>query len=175
MAFHRRVGDEICEICVSRDAVAGVHQLRSLCRMVSSAPGIAQMLKERGLDSNFVESIPVQVEEDCDYYMYVNDTNGHIMCCISHLQNSDERIVYLDFVHETVHVIQLHDGRNLFDRRYRYSKRPTELEAYRVAVEEGRLIGMSEQELFEYLKVEWMDEREHAAMAAALGVRGDSR
>jgi hypothetical protein len=159
------------EILLKRDIAGGIYRLSDICPNVSTVPEIAQMLEERKLSSEFIDNIEIEIEDPCDYYAYVNDKEGRIMLCKEHLSKSDEKVVYLDIVHETVHIIQLHDGRNLFDRRYRYSRRPTEIEAYRVAVNEGRRIGMKEQELFDYLKVEWISEEEHRELASKLGVR----
>ncbi|MEM3852128.1 MAG: hypothetical protein QXP70_03925 [Methanomassiliicoccales archaeon] len=167
----RREGEEEIAIELNRKVSAGRHSLGEITRSVSSVSEIKAMLEERGLNEDFIEGIPVIVEAVCDYYMYVDDGKGAIMVCASHLRDSPEHIVYLDLVHETVHIIQLMDGRNLFDRRYRYVKRSTEIEAYAVAVAEGRRIGMNDAQLFEYLKVEWITDEEHKGLAESLGIK----
>lgn len=63
-------------------------------------------------------------------------------------------------IHELAHVKQFKEGRELYDRRYAYFERPTEIEAYRVAVDEARKIGMDKEEIVEYLRVEWVTEEE---------------
>jgi hypothetical protein len=72
----------------------------------------------------------------------------------------NEAHIYLDVIHELVHVRQFKEGEDLYDRRYAYLERPTEIEAYKVAVEEARRIGMSDQEIVDYLRVEWVTEEE---------------
>jgi hypothetical protein len=62
------------------------------------------------------------------------------------------------------------EGRELFDESYEYVDRPTELEAYKHALKEARRLGMSDGELFEYLKVTWLDEEEVKRLARNLGV-----
>jgi len=47
---------------------------------------------------------------------------------------------------------------DLFDRKYSYVDRPTEVEAYKYTVEEARNLGMKKEEILDYLKVE-MDKR----------------
>src|SRR5271155_4022756 len=44
----------------------------------------------------------------------------------------------LDLLHEVTHVRQHLEGRDLWDASFPYHKRPTEIEGYAVAVEEGR-------------------------------------
>jgi hypothetical protein len=63
------------------------------------------------------------------------------------------------------------EGERLFDESYEYHSRPTELEAYKLAIGEGRRLGMSDRELFDYLKVDWMDEDEVRKLAKNLGVK----
>ena len=48
------------------------------------------------------------------------------------------------------------DGRELFDPRYDYVDRPTEIEAYRYAVKEAKRIGFSGAEIRVYLQTEMM-------------------
>jgi hypothetical protein len=102
-------------------------------------------------------------------YMRV-DPDGIILVAQEHLRSSDERVVYLDFVHELVHVQQAKEGRTLYDRSVRYVDKETEIEAYRVAVDEGRRIGMSEKELRDYLEVPWITEDEFQKLVSRLGV-----
>jgi len=82
--------------------------------------------------------------KDEDGYMYVNDEDGSLVVGLEYLKSGEETHLYLDVIHELVHVKQFLQGRNLFDERYSYVDRPTEIEAYRCCVEEGRKIGMSE-------------------------------
>ena len=103
-------------------------------------------------------------------YMGVSDEDGHIFASQQYLNQGEEWSVYLDIIHELVHVKQFQKGMNLFDPRYAYVDRPTEIEAYRVSVEEGRKIGMSEQELFAYLEVPWISKQEHERLARACGI-----
>jgi hypothetical protein len=64
--------------------------------------------------------------------------------------------LYLDLLHELTHLRQLGEGFDLWDDRFDYVDRPTEVEAYAVAVEEGRRLGLSQAELLEHLRNPWM-------------------
>jgi hypothetical protein len=89
----------------------------------------------------------------------------------SHLADSAPLILYLDIFHELCHVIQRHGGANLFAPGVSYVKRWTEVEAYRFVVEEARTLGVSDEFLREYLRVEWISEDEHRELLASLEVR----
>jgi hypothetical protein len=116
-----------------------------------------------------LSSVKVTVSAE-DLYAYVSDEDGRLVVGLEHITSSDPKVVYLDVVHELVHVKQFREGLDLYDRRYRYVDRPTEVEAYRVAVEEARRIGMPEAEIFDYLHVEWISSEEHRRLARRLGV-----
>lgn len=62
------------------------------------------------------------------------------------------------------------EGKELFDDRFSYVERPTELEAYRFAVEEAKRIGLSDERICRYLKTEWMSDKEMARLAKAMNV-----
>jgi len=107
---------------------------------------------------------------DEDGYMYVNDEDGSLVVGLDYLKTGDSKHLYLDVIHELVHVKQFLQGKNLFDDAYSYVDRPTEIEAYRCCVEEGRKIGMPEGEIAEYLYVEWITRKDHARLLKTLGV-----
>ena len=104
-------------------------------------------------------------------YMGVNNDDGHLLVSARYLRKGDERDIYLDIIHELVHVKQHKDGIELHDHRFRYSDRPTEIEAFSHAVKEGRRIGMTEKEIYEYLKTEWMSGDDVKKLAETLNVK----
>lgn len=108
-------------------------------------------------------------------YMGVSPSGGHLLVSAHYLKNGDPTDIYLDLVHELVHVRQHMEGKELFAEGYAYVDRPTEIEAYAHTVKEGRRIGLSDETLFEYLKTEWMTDEEHLRLAKRLGVRGPAR
>ena len=104
-------------------------------------------------------------------YMGVSDVDGHILISTHHLKNSEFKILYLDVVHELVHVKQFMDGKQLFNSEFEYVDSPVEVEAYRHAVKEAKRIGMSDKEIIEYLKVEWVDTESHKRLVEACGLK----
>jgi hypothetical protein len=103
-------------------------------------------------------------------YMRVDDERYSIVVNSKYLKEGQETHVYLDVIHELVHIRQRMEGKELWDKRFAYVDRPTEIEAYRVAVEEGRRIRLTDRELAEYLKVEWVAKEDFRRMLKTLGV-----
>jgi hypothetical protein len=103
-------------------------------------------------------------------YMGTSDVDGHLLISTHHLKDSPFRTVYLDIVHELCHVKQFRDGRPLFYPKLSYVDAPSEIEAYRFTVDEGRRIGMTGPQLLDYLKVEWISPAEHRRLARRCGV-----
>ena len=108
-------------------------------------------------------------------YMGVSDQDGHLIVSTHYLRTGKSRDIYLDVVHELVHVRQFREGKPLFPDGIGYADTPTEIEAYEHCIAEGRRLGMTDRELFEYLRVEWMDEKDLRKLARNVGVRAPPR
>ena len=104
-------------------------------------------------------------------YMYVDGLDGHLVISKGYLSKGNRTDIYLDLIHELCHVKQFMEGRELFDPKYDYVDRPTEIEAYRVAVKEARRIGLSDERICLYLKTEWMDEVDFVKLAKSVKVQ----
>jgi hypothetical protein len=117
--------------------------------------------------------LELQVDvEDGRGYMRINDKRGSVMINANYLKEGEETHLYLDVVHELVHIRQHMEGKELWDRRYAYVDRPTELEAYHIALEEARRIGLGDRAIVDYLKVDWVTEEEFGRFLKNLGVDG---
>ena len=108
-------------------------------------------------------------------FMGVSDTDGHLMVSTHYLRTGKVRDIYLDVIHELVHVKQFRDGKKLFEDGFEYPDLPTEIEAYKACVAEGRRLGMNARELFDYLKVFWMSDKDVRRLARHVDVRPPSR
>lgn len=102
-------------------------------------------------------------------YMGVSDSDGHLLISARYLNEGDLTDLYLDIIHELVHVRQFMEGKELFDSDYTYIERPTEVEAYRVAVEEAKRLGLSEERICEYLRTEWMSDEDFKRLTKSMG------
>ena len=103
-------------------------------------------------------------------YMWIDDAEGHIVICVDYLKHGDEQEIYLDLIHELVHVRQFMEGKELFDNQVEYADRPTEIEAYEHVVKEAKRLGMSDSEILGYLKTDWMSDDEVLKLAQRAGV-----
>jgi len=104
-------------------------------------------------------------------YMGVSDSDGHLLVGANYLKNGDIIDIYLDVIHELVHVRQFMEGKKLFEERYNYVERPTEVEAYRHTVEEARRLGLTDKRICLYLKTEWMSDEDFKRLASTLNVK----
>ncbi len=104
-------------------------------------------------------------------YMFVDGADGHLMINAKYLKNGSKVDIYLDLIHELVHIKQFMEGKELFDAHYAYTERPTEVEAYRHAVEEARNLGLSDDRICQYLKTEWMSDKDLKRLADTLSVK----
>lgn len=103
-------------------------------------------------------------------YMGTSDVDGHLLISTHHLKDSDFRTVYLDIVHELAHVRQFRAGKPLFYPKLSYVDAPSEIEAYKFTVAEGRRLGMTDGQLRKYLEVEWISPAEHRRLCRHCGV-----
>lgn len=106
-------------------------------------------------------------------YLRVDGVTGNVIINPEYLRAGQERHLYLDVLHELAHVKQFMEGKELYDRRYQYFERPTEIEAYVVAVEEARRLGMKREEIVEYLRVEWVTDEEFAKFVGKMRIRDE--
>jgi hypothetical protein len=93
-----------------------------------------------------------------------------IVVGLNHLKESPPLTLFMDIYHELCHILQRRDGADLWPPGVSYVKRWTEVEAYRFVVHEARGIGVSDEFLREYLRVEWVSEEEHRELLAELKV-----
>jgi len=104
-------------------------------------------------------------------FRMLETTKDVIVVSRSHFVNSPRMDVYLDIVHEFLHILQRKQGREIWpDRRIPYADRPTEIEAYAFAIAEARRLGVPDSYLREYLRVTWMRKPEYLRLLRNVGV-----
>jgi hypothetical protein len=165
----RRKYDISPQVKISRNVSAGTHKFKEIFQGFETVSAVRETFGEAKVMEN-LEKLTVEVFPK-DGFMGVSDEDGHIFASQFYLNEGDDWSIYLDIVHELMHVKQFERGMDLFDQRYKYVDRPTEIEAYRVAVREARKIGMLESEIFSYLEVPWISREEHERLATACGVK----
>ena len=156
---------------LNRKAPAGRHPILEVAVGLDRSPALGGILASKGGREKLAEVV-VEVAAGPGY-AYVDDADGTLVLSQDYLATGEKLSLYLDFLQELCHVRQFREGKDLYDRRYAYVDRPTEVEAYRVAVEEARRLGMGDAAILEYLHVEWVSKKELARLARACGVAAD--
>ena len=99
-------------------------------------------------------------------YMRV-DYEGRLLINPHYLGTGNLTDLYLDVIHELVHVKQLMNGKNC-NHDLRYVERPLEIEAYRTAVNEAQALGLDKNRILNYLESDLINAEELRQLAATL-------
>ena len=93
-----------------------------------------------------------------------NPETPFIILFESYYHNGKPLDLYMDLAHELTHLRQHAEGKNLWDHELHYVDRPTEIEGYAVAIEEGLRLGMTEEQLVQHLSNPWLSPTEVARL-----------
>jgi len=94
----------------------------------------------------------------------------------SHLRNSPRMYVYLDIIHEFLHILQRRQGRVIWPRAsLSYVDRPTEIEAYSFSIAEARRLAVPDSYLRKYLQAPWASRSENLRLLRNVGVSPPSK
>ena len=102
------------------------------------------------------------------WQIWVDRETKRITITKEYLSETESGTLYLDFVHEMIHIWQITKGKNVFDRSVSYVDAPTEIEAYRYTIEDAKRIGFSRIDIVDYLKVRWITDEEHSRLVKAV-------
>jgi hypothetical protein len=139
-------------------------------RLVDVFEGLEESQTLKKVFGDDVQNILVSTSIEINnhpWIIWVNE-RGAISINVDYLNKIDLRTLYLDIVHELVHIKQFKEGKKLFDERFSYANSPTEIEAYKLTVEEAQNIGLSKNEIIDYLKVDWITDEEHQKLVEAV-------
>jgi len=157
-------------VAINRAAGLGRHAVTEVFEGLDDSPGLRRLLPDDGRRKRFLESTHIEVTSD-DTYMWTDDVDGHINVGLNYLRKGEDVYLYMDILHELVHVRQFKEGKELFPTKIEYIDRQTEIEAYQFVVDEGRMLGLSDDKIYDYLEVEWISKKEHDSLARRLGVK----
>ncbi len=152
---------------VNRKLKKGEYKLEEVFSGLEDSWIVNNVLKEEFEEMK--KTVKVRIVE-CKGYLWVEDSDGAIYICKEYIEKGELRDLYLDILHELIHVRQWRRGMNLFDNRYKYTERPTEIEAYKYTVEEAKMLGMSTEEILKYLEVPWASKEEIIELAKRINV-----
>jgi len=154
---------------INRDVKVTLHRFTDHFKGFEKVQAVREIFG--GKTEEVLRNLKVEFYSSRRGYMGVSDQDGHILMSAHYLKNGNERDIYLDIIHELVHVKQFLEGKELFENRWEYVDRPTEVDAYRQAVKEARRLGMTDKEIYQYLETEWMTEEDLKRLAEAVGVK----
>lgn len=155
-------------IAIARNPGSGGHKFKEVFQGFGTVSTVRKILGPR---ADAILSDLKVVVRDTGAYLHVDEKRGNIVVDRRYLKTAEEAYLYLDVIHELVHIRQLSEGLDLFNASFSYTDRPTELEAYRVTVDEARRIGLTEWQIEDYLKVEWVDKDDFRRFLSSLGIR----
>ena len=171
---------------VSRDIPVGRHPLLAVFPDLEKLPPAQKLEPDSDRRARLFEDTCIEVV-DADMWMYVapwdvppsfrgrwkpvvSPGSDCIVVGQGHLRESPALMLFMDIYHELCHVRQRQGGANLWEPGVSYVERWTEVEAYRFVVDEARVLGVSNEFLREYLKVEWISAKEHRQLLIELKV-----
>lgn len=160
--------EPVFDVEIRRDAFPTLHPFTDYFKGFEKVEALRGVFGEK--TSEVLKNLRVEFFSSRFGYMSVSEEDGHILVSTHHLKNSETKVLYLDVVHELFHVKQFMEGKKLFLDEYEYVDSPIEVEAYEFTVKEARRIGMSIEEIIEYLKVEWVSEEAQARLVRTLGL-----
>jgi hypothetical protein len=171
---------------VARSLASGRHPILTVFPGLDDLPTAHRLQPDAKMRAELFRSTEIELVDD-DLWMYVapweipatargrwNPVLAPGADCIvvggGHLRDSPAFTLFMDIFHELRHIQQRHAGAQLFGRGQSYVRRPTEVEAYRFVVEEARKLGVGEDFLRDYFRVEWIDDKEFLELLSTLGV-----
>jgi len=140
---------------VIRSLAPGQYPITTLLPGLSRSLPLRQIAPQAEVRRQLVKNAKVLIYGQRGY-CFVDVEERRIVVSQHYYETGNDLDLYLDLLHELTHLRQIDEGFDLWDERFEYVERPTEVEAYAVAVREGRRLGMSPEEIYEHLKNPWM-------------------
>lgn len=150
---------------VVRGLRGGTHPFLALLPRAAESPAMKRIGTLEIPVAELLAETVVDIEPG-DGYVYVDVGQPAIVLREGYYRHGSDLDLYLDLLHELTHMRQLAQGFDLWDERFAYVDRITEIEGYAVAVEEGRRLGMSDAEVVRHLSNPWMTEADVQRLAA---------
>jgi hypothetical protein len=144
---------------VNRSLGCGVHPYRLLLPRFEESPAARRIETPTIPIGPLMDGARVKIKKG-EGYLYVDVKIPAITLIEDYYRRANALDLYLDLAHELTHLRQLAEGRNIWDHSLHYVDRPTEIEGYAVAVEEGIRLGLTEEEVIQHLSNPWLDDDE---------------
>jgi hypothetical protein len=154
----------------ARQIGLGEHRFSDVFTGLDDSPTLLRMFGTKVSMTRMTRHLKVKVE-DFDWGLWLERETGTVCISRRYLQGARLSFLYLDVIHVLVHIKQFLEGRELYDQAFEYVDRPTELEAYRNTIDEARRMGMNEDEILRYLRVDSVDDTELGKLIERIGVK----
>ncbi len=148
---------------VVRTLGRGTHPYRSLLPRFEESPAAGRVETEAFPIGPLLDNALVRIKTHKGY-CFVDVQIPAIVLSDDYYARANPLDLYLDLAHELTHLRQLEEGRNLWEHSIPYVDRPTEIEGYAVAVEEGLRLGMTEAQIIRHLSNPWLNDDEVARL-----------
>jgi len=155
---------------VRRSAGIGEYKLSEVFTGLESSSALLKVFGSKAQMTRTMKHLKLRVEPK-DSGPWLDRDTGTICIGVKHLITAKNDFLYLDVIHVLVHVRQFLEGKELYDQAFEYVDRPTELEAYRTTVAEARRVGMGEDEILKYLRMDAADDSELGKLMERIGVK----
>lgn len=140
---------------VVRSLGIGEHSYLQVLPRVQESPAIRRIATAATPIEGLLANARVRIEPRRGF-IWVEDEIPAIILTERYYRRGEALDLYLDLLHELTHLRQLAEGHNLWDESLSYVDRPTEIEGYAVAVEEGLRLGMTRVDVLRHLANPWM-------------------
>jgi hypothetical protein len=150
---------------VTRTLDSGIHPYRLFLPRFEESPAARRIESPATPLGPLLDSARVRIKPG-EGYLWVDIKIPAIILIEEYYRKASPLDLYLDLTHELTHLRQLAEGKDIWDHSLDYVDRPTEIEGYAVAVEEGIRLGMGEDEVIRHLSNPWMSDAEVARLRA---------
>jgi hypothetical protein len=144
---------------VDRSLECGLHPYRKLLPRLEESP-VARRIETASTPLGLLmDEARVRIKEG-ESFCFVDVQEPSIILFEKYYREGNALDLYLDLAHELTHLRQHSEGKDLWDHDLHYVDRPTEIEGYAVAVEEGLRLGMTEEQVIKHLSNPWLSPAE---------------
>ena len=150
---------------ILRKQTKRINNFQNHFRNFENVDSVRQIFGEKTQDT--LSNIEVEFTESTEYMSV--DFNGRLLVNPKYLEEGSLIDIYLDVIHELVHVRQVMNGNNC-NHALPYVKRPLEIEAYKTSVKAAKALGLHDERIINYLDSDLVNEKELAELATAIGL-----
>ncbi|MBI3859324.1 MAG: hypothetical protein HY296_03665 [Thaumarchaeota archaeon] len=148
----------------------GEYKLTEVFTGLEGSHSLSKIFGSKAEMTKILRHLKLRIEPN-DSGLWLDRDTGTICIGYRHLSGAKLDFLYLDVIHVLVHVRQFLEGKELYDQAFEYVERPTELEAYRYTVAEARRVGLDDNEILRYLRMDATDDSELGKLVEKIGVK----